>query len=219
MPKKPVKSLRIKKVELLTEDLFESSDIPEDFWSSVVPDNPESLKDSFWKSDKKLDPLFINSFPFNPKLKRLLKRGIHIRTRGDGLCGVYSIMALLIKYFPLSISENMKYSDFIDLLSPISRENGVEISINSRPHDIEEHTLCTIMNQFMEAYIGVDQYPSIAIFDFETNTVLFKRSESSRCLMKNLFTIVHKDRHFEALFFNEKDRKDIYMELEEFMRK
>jgi hypothetical protein len=221
MPRKgrPVKSLRIKKVEPPSvEDLFGSSDIPEDFWSSVVR-RPERLKDCFWESDKRLDPDVIDSLPLDKKLKKIIEGACHIRTKGDGLCGVYAIVALLMQYYEQSIiSGDMEYKEFIDLLSPFSRKAGIEISVDTRPQDIDEDTLCSMMNKFIEKCTGSRQHVSFAIFDLSSGTVVFKQSESSRCLMKNLFTIVYKDRHFEALLLNEKDRQDMYVGLQKFMR-
>lgn len=190
-------------------------DYPEDFWSSVIVKDPETLKKSITNNKKIGDLLvdFKNRIPLT--LSNVLRKGRHIGVRGNGLCGLYSIMAQLIETNP-EIG-NMNHDLFMEQITPIMET----YNIIGRPLSIDADILCKIMRSYFEIYFPDIKNPSFAIFSLTDKTIKFDTcsdsTSESHLFMSNLFTIVYNYGHFEALVYSEENRENIYLKLQRFI--
>jgi hypothetical protein len=193
------------------EDIITTfGEIPKDFWDIVVVHEPKKLGDAI-KFKKPFNNLLNNFESELPQsLFKLIKNGKHIGVCGNGLCGIYSCLAEII--LNNHHINNMDHKLFIEQIIPIMEEYG----IYGIPSTIEGDILCKIMETYIKMYIDIE-HPSFAIFSLDDQSVKFYAQKDSRCFTNNLITIVHNNLHFEALLYNEKKRKKIYLELQKFM--
>ena len=188
---------------------------PEDFWKPVIVKDPETLGESITNNKKIGDLLvdFKNRIPLT--LSNVLRKGRHIGVRGNGLCGLYAIMAQLIKTNP-EIG-NMDHDLFMQQITPIMET----YNIVGRPLSIDADLLCKIMRSYFKIYFPDIRNPSFSIFSLADKTIKFDTcsdsTNESNLFMGNLFTIVYNYGHFEALVYSEENRENIYLKLQRFI--
>lgn len=187
-----------------------SLEIPKDFWDPVMQHDPKILGESLL-NNRQIGKLFDNFNFIDKSLLILLKKGEIIGTRGNGYCGIYSILASIIKKNKKIY--DMDHSLFLEQITPIMEIYG----IYDRPLAIDADLLCNIMRVYFETYLSDIQNPSFAIFSLSDQTIKFDAPKDSRCFMNNLFTIIYDYGHFESLCCNEKDIQKIYLKLQKFV--
>lgn len=187
--------------------------IPEDFWDPIVLHDPKKLCDAITHNKAIGNHLLSGFQPLFPKsLLNAIKNGRYIGVRGNGLCGIYSVLAEIIQ--TNTTFSNMDHEFLMEQMTPIMEEYG----INNRPSMIDVDILCKIMRTYIIRYMNDDiEYPSFAIFSLSDLTVKFDTTYESRCFMNNLITIVYNHGHFEALIYSQKQKKKIYIELQKFL--
>ena len=187
-------------------------EIPKDFWDIVAVQEPKKLGDAI-TLNRKINNLLSGFESILPtQLFNSIKHGQYIGVRGNGLCGVYSILAEIIQ--TNSTIHNMNHDLLMEQLTPIMEEHG----IHDRPSAIDIDVLCQIMRVYIMRYLkDTLEHPSFAIFSLSDLTVKFDVTDESRCFMRNLITIVHNNEHFEALIYSQKRKKKIYIGLQNFL--
>ena len=184
---------------------------PEDFWDPVIVKDPETIGESI-TNDRKIGDLLVDFKNIIPlTLSNILRKGRYIGVRGNGLCGIYSIMVQLIKTNP-EIG-NMNHDLFMQQITPIMET----YYIIGRPLSIDADLLCKIMRSYFEIYFPDVKNPSFAIFSLSDKTIKFDTKRESNFFMSNLFTIVYNYGHFEALVYSEENRENIYLKLQRFI--
>jgi len=187
-------------------------EIPKDFWDVVVIPVPKKLGDAI-THNRKINNLLSGFESILPQqVFNSIKHGKYIGVRGNGLCGVYAILAEIIQTNTTFC--NMNHELLMEQLTPIMEE----YFIHSRPITIDADVLCEIMRVYIIRYLqDYIEHPSFAIFSLNDLTVKFDVTNESRCFMKNLITIVHNNGHFEALVYSQKQKKKIYIGLQKFL--
>jgi len=188
-------------------------EIPQDFWDIVVVPDPKKLSDVITHNRKINDNLLSGFESILPQqLFNSIKHGKYIGVRGNGLCGVYSILAEIIQ--TNTTFSNMNHDLLMKQLTPIMEE----YEIHGRPSMIDADVLCQIMRVYIMRYLkDTLEHPSFAIFSLSDLTVKFDVTDESCCFMRNLITIVHNNGHFEALIYSQKRKKKIYSGLKKFL--
>jgi hypothetical protein len=187
--------------------------IPKDFWDDVVIPDPKKLGDAI-THNRQIDNNLLSGFEsiLPIPLFNSIKHGKYIGVRGNGLCGIYSILAEIIQ--TNTSFSNMNHDLLMEQITPIMEEYG----IHDRPSAIDADVLCNIMRVYIKNYLQDDiQHPSFAIFSLSDLTVKFDVTNESRCYMGNLITIVYNYGHFEGLIYSQKQKKKIYMGLQKFL--
>ena len=187
-------------------------DIPQDFWDFVVIPDPKKLGDVITHNRKINNLLSMFESILPTQLFNSIKHGKYIGVRGNGLCGIYAILAEIIQ--TNTTFSNMNHDLLMEQLTPIMEE----YEIYDRPSDIDADILCKIMRVYIMRYLqDTTEHPSFAIFSLSDLTVKFDITDESRCFMRNLITIVHNNGHFEALVYSQKKKKKIYIGLQNFL--
>jgi len=188
-----------------------SLEIPKDFWDVVIIPDPKKLGDVIMHN-REINNLLSGFESILPtQLFNSIKHGKYIGVRGNGLCGVYAILAEIIQ--TNTTFSNMNHNFLMEQLIPIMEE----YEIYDRPSAIDVDILCKIMRVYIMRYLQDIEHPSFVIFSLSDLTVKFDVTKESRCFMRNLITIVHNNGHFEALIYSEKRKKKIYIGLQNFL--
>jgi hypothetical protein len=186
-------------------------DYPPDFWKPHTPSDPKTLFDSKTNENsikknydiKKPLLLFKDIFSID-----LIKNGSYIDVRGNGLCGLYAIMWSIFKQY--TEIHDIDHELFLKQILPIMKKFGI---LDERPKNIDADVLCNIMEEYLKIYYPYIMYPSFVIFSLSDVTYKFKFTkipdDCNDCTI-NLFTIVHCDEHFQALYYPHQRKKDIY---------
>jgi len=186
-------------------------DYPPDFWESHTPSDPKTLFDSKTNEGSIKKNYIINKLllQFNKILSiDLIKNGSYINVRGNGLCGLYAIMWTIFKQY--TEIHDIDHELFLKQILPIMKKFGI---LDERPKNIDGDVLCNIMDEYLKEYYPSIKYPSFVIFSLSDVTYKFKFTkipdDCNDCTI-NLFTIVHCDEHFQALYYPHQRKKDIY---------
>ena len=194
-------------------------EFPEGFWEPVRLNDPTNMGESLVgkpeAAAKHIDTFRKKSREFGAPLPgaicELLKKSELQDVRGNGKCGVYAIMAMLYRRLP--VLRSTSHALFMEQIAPIMHEHDVE----ENPRDIDSDVLCRIMRTYFSIYLPEIENPSFAVFSLTDGTVKFDATPASADSTDNLFTILHNSGHYKALLLTERDRRAVYLKLQEYM--
>jgi hypothetical protein len=194
---------------------FKISDIPPEhpFWDGIKQRTVIHWKDviSGTQNPIDLDPedyeylsrLFRNPNDTQDVLRDALNRSVIYQVIGNGFCGFNALLALahLYKIFPQS--ESYSYDFFMEILRNKLIHAGMD---RERHNDFDIREVLRFSNEF---FCDID-FKDFAVICICLDDQTFRFDSFGLQNIRNTFVIIHKDGHFNAMYFEEKDIEAVY---------
>lgn len=171
-------------------------------WKDVIS-GTQKPRDLNSKDYEYLSRLFRNSNDTKDVLPDALNRSVIYQVIGNGFCGFNALLALAHLYNIFPQSESYSYDFFMEIL----RNKLIQAGMDRERHN--DFDIREVLRFSMEFFCHLD-FKNFTVICICLDDQTFRFDSFGFQNIRNTFIIIHKDGHFNAMYFEKKDIEAVY---------